>query len=130
LKVPRRLWEQMRDDCQRRSPIEACGLVAGKDGMAVEAFPTVNALSSPVRYRLDPQEQILLMQSIEGSGYEMIAIYHSHPNGPAVPSPTDILEAGYPDSYYLIWCPVGRAWSCRCFTIRDGTAIEASIEVV
>lgn len=130
LKVPRRLWEQMRDDCQRRAPIEACGLVAGRNGTAVEAFPAVNALNSPVRYQLDPKEQILLMQAIENSGYEMIAIYHSHPNGPAVPSLTDIREAGYPDSYYLVWYPVGHAWSCQCFTIRDGIASEVPFKVV
>jgi proteasome lid subunit RPN8/RPN11 len=70
------------------------------------------------------------MEVIENSGNEMIAIYHSHPNGPPVPSPTDIRESGYPDSYYLIWHPVGHAWSCRCFTIRGGIASEVPLKVV
>lgn len=127
--LPFRLWEQMREDCQLRAPVEACGLVAGKDNRAMRVFPAANALNSPVRFRLDPHEQLAIMQEIENSGLDLIAIYHSHPGGPNHPSETDIREAAYPEVVNLIWCPAGPEWICRCFTIRGGLVEPAALEI-
>jgi len=33
---------------------------------------------------------------------QLFAIYHSHPTAPAIPSKTDLDQAGYPDALYLI----------------------------
>ena len=39
---------------------------------------------------------------IESSRWALGAIYHSHPSGPARPSPTDLAEAYYPDALAVI----------------------------
>jgi proteasome lid subunit RPN8/RPN11 len=36
------------------------------------------------------------------AGEELVAIYHSHPDGPAAPSLTDVVEHEYPGVLYLI----------------------------
>ncbi|RPI77815.1 MAG: M67 family peptidase, partial [Chloroflexi bacterium] len=81
-------WQQMLDECRNRAPIEACGLVAGKDGESIQVFPAENALQSPVRYRLDPRQQLQILLEIDALNCDLLAIYHSHPLGPSVPSET------------------------------------------
>lgn len=119
--------QQMLEDCRNRAPIEACGLVAGKDGESIQVFPAENALQSPVRYRLEPRQQLQILLEIEALNYELIAIYHSHPEGPSAPSATDLAEAAYPDAVYLIWSRTGLDWSCRAYRIVDGTSREVEL---
>ncbi len=42
------------------------------------------------------------MIDFEDAGLELLAIYHSHPRGPATPSETDVARAFYPEAIYLI----------------------------
>lgn len=119
--IPASLWEQMRLDVARRAPQEACGLVGGENGRAREVFPVTNSLHSPSRYRLDPQEQIRIFLLLEARHWQLVAIYHSHPNGPENPSPTDLDEAAYPEAVYLIWSQTQAGWGCRAFRIEPGT---------
>jgi proteasome lid subunit RPN8/RPN11 len=128
LHIPAPLWDAMQADVQARSPEEACGLVAGTDRLAQNVIPVANVLHSPVRYRMDPQAQIDAFLALEAQGQELLAIYHSHPAGPETPSPTDIAEAYYPDSLYLIWSTAAAGWRCRGFQIVRGAVTE--IEVV
>ena len=86
----------------RREPAEACGLIAGKDGVAVRSYRIPNADPSIYRYNMEPKAQLRAMDEIDSAGWDLLAIYHSHTHTPAYPSPTDISLAFYPDSLYLI----------------------------
>lgn len=123
--------ERMRQDVEARAPEEACGMLAGRfeeDRVwAQETIPTVNALHSPVRYRMDPQEQFEAFNWIESNGLELVAIYHSHPNGPPGPSLTDIAEAYYPEVVYLIWSRQQSEWQCLGFAIQDREVTPVNI---
>jgi proteasome lid subunit RPN8/RPN11 len=119
----------MQEEVSKRAPEEACGLIAGRDQIAWEVIPVTNALHSPVRYRMDPQEQLEAFNRIEELGLEIMAIYHSHPAGPAYPSPTDIAEAFYPETVYLIWFRSDQGWNCRGFWINEEEVEEVSIYI-
>jgi proteasome lid subunit RPN8/RPN11 len=124
-------WELMRSDAADKAPEEACGIIAGQiEGQIYQAkavIPITNQLRSPVRFRMDPHELLTAFTQLEQQGWELLGIYHSHPNGPAEPSPTDISEAYYPEAVHLIWsCRTG-AWTCRGFMIRDGLVSEVSL---
>lgn len=123
-------WSQMKANVEAALPEEACGLVAGRDNHVMEVYPAANALRSPVRYRMDPQEQWQIFQQIEANGLDLLAIYHSHPAGPAVPSPTDIAEAAYPGVVHLIWSWNGKEWSCRGFIIDNGQVEEILVYLI
>ncbi len=133
LEISRRHWNEMRDDAEARKPEEACGLVAGavnqESYKSLQVIPTVNILHSPLNYRLDPQEQLDAFIQIEAKGRELVGIYHSHPQGPEEPSPTDIREAYYPEAVYLIWCNLMGKWTCRGFLIQDKIVREISVSV-
>jgi proteasome lid subunit RPN8/RPN11 len=119
----------MQADVGGRAPEEACGLVAGRDNIALEVIPVTNALHSPVRYRMDPQEQLEAFTRIEERGLEIVGIYHSHPSGPAQPSPTDIAEAFYPEAVYLIWSRSEQDWNVRGFLIEEEKVEEIRIHI-
>jgi len=110
------------------APLEACGLLGGKNGVVEVVLPVKNAAESRVRFQMDPRAQLRAIEHIEGEGLEVVAIFHSHPKGPSVPSPTDIAEASY-DVVNIIWSKVGRRWQARGFWIADGHAAEVPLTV-
>ena len=115
-------------------PEEACGLVAGMEQtstyQAQAIFPLTNILHSEFRFLLDARQQLDAFQQIDNHGWSLIAIFHSHPNGPAVPSPTDIAEAFYPDTISLIWSKKDEQWICRGFLIQAGEVAEIAIDLI
>jgi len=102
MEIPREMAEQIVAHAREDLPNECCGLIAAQDGHAVKVFRTRNAEASPVRYGLDPREQYRIMMEIDGNGWTLGAIYHSHTRSPAYPSQTDVNLAFYPDALYLI----------------------------
>jgi proteasome lid subunit RPN8/RPN11 len=123
--------QRMELDVAQRAPEEACGLLSGQieEGCyrVTAVIPTTNELHSPVRYRIDPHEQIAAFNLIDAQGLELVGIYHSHPAGPPAPSPTDIAEAFYPEAVYLIWSAPAGDWHCKAFLIQDGQVIPVMI---
>lgn len=118
----------MRADVAARDPNEACGLVAGKNRRSLAVIPITNILHSPVLYRMDPHEQLEAFNLLDEKGWDLLAIYHSHPQGPQGPSATDIQEAYYPDSVYLIWWREAGQWRCRGFIIKGQQVFETPLQ--
>jgi proteasome lid subunit RPN8/RPN11 len=130
LQLPFQLWELMRMAVEEKAPEEACGLLAGKGHSILGVLPITNKLHSPVRYQMDPLEQLQAFRRIEDDGQELVGIYHSHPNGPDVPSATDIAEAFYPDAIYVIWYRLSNEWRCRGFMIWKNFVTEVGIQLM
>jgi [CysO sulfur-carrier protein]-S-L-cysteine hydrolase len=86
-----------------------------------------NALRSPVAYRMDGPEFAEVMIGCE---FEPLGIFHSHPAGPPVPSPTDIAEAAYPDSLYVVISLQNSTPSVRAFRIIDGQVAEVKVDIL
>lgn len=128
--VPRGILKAIEDHARAVNPEECCGLLSGNDG-AVDLFhPLRNNSSDPKsRYFASPEDLFEAMREMRSQGRNMLAIYHSHPNGSAYPSQIDIELAFYPHVAYLIQTlapePVIRA-----FRIEAQTVSEIGIEVV
>lgn len=77
-------------------PNECCGLLGGiaSDGTrparVVRALPLVNALASPIEYESEPRSMFDTIRDLRRKGLEAVAVYHSHPNSPPIPSRTDL----------------------------------------
>jgi proteasome lid subunit RPN8/RPN11 len=56
-----------------------------------------------------------------------LGIFHSHPAGPPIPSATDIAQALYPDSVYVIIALNQSPPSVRGFRIVEGQVNEVVI---
>ncbi len=128
-------WNLMRSHVDACRPEEACGLLAGSDGVVREVLQITNQNHSPSNFRMDPVEQLRAFNSIEAKGLDLLGIYHSHPAGPESgaggnpgPSPTDIAEAAYP-VIHVVWSrPLG-VWQARGFSIENGRALEVELEL-
>jgi proteasome lid subunit RPN8/RPN11 len=127
-------WQAMQEAVTSKAPEEACGLLAGGwigDACQVQAvIPVTNALHSPTRYRMEPLEELAALERIDAQGWAMVGVYHSHPNGPDVPSPTDIAEAYYPELVHLIWSGRSGEWQCRGFRIQDGQFYPVTMRII
>jgi len=88
-------------------PNEACGLIIGDrspadGGRALRFAPTRNKAASPYRYEIDPADLLRLTIETDDADEVFWGIVHSHTHTPAVPSPTDVGLAFYPDALYLL----------------------------
>jgi [CysO sulfur-carrier protein]-S-L-cysteine hydrolase len=110
-------------------PLECCGFLGGRDGIAQELYPLTNVERSPVLYRADSAEMFRAIRDMEERDLELVAIYHSHTRSPAYPSSTDVAQAYYPDAVYLIVSLRDRDRpDLRGFTIRDAKVEEVSLD--
>ena len=82
----------MRRHVAAQAPLEACGLLAGKQDSVEAVLRIHNAEQSPVRFRMDAQEQYKAFEWMDTHGLNLVGIFHSHPSGPETVSPTDIAE--------------------------------------
>jgi proteasome lid subunit RPN8/RPN11 len=122
-------WQSMLRHVARRAPLEACGLLGGKNDRAEVRLGIRNADRSSVRFRMEPRAQWRAFQRIESAGLELVGIYHSHPNGPDHPSPTDIAEAMYP-VIQIIWFRADKRWQASGFWIEGGKFTKTTLEVI
>lgn len=117
------LIDEILAHAQAGYPEEVCGLVSGKAGRALAVYPGQNVSATPrVEYEMDVQTLARVIE-FEDAGLDLLAIYHSHPHGPAEPSATDVERATYPDAIYLIVNLADRAApALRAFRIRPAVS--------
>lgn len=103
ISIPRALANQILTHAQQHPGTEACGLVSAHDGQPNRVYPVQNIANEPQHlFEMDPAILIDSIKDIRNQGSELFAIYHSHPDTPARPSATDLAQANYPDTLYLI----------------------------
>lgn len=113
------------------APNECCGLLVGQPDRVDEIVRCTNLDSSPVRYRLDPQQHIDANKRLRHTDRSVVGVYHSHPRSAAVPSPHDIAEAHYPGfAWIVISLADPLAPDVRAYTIAEGVATAVAIESI
>jgi proteasome lid subunit RPN8/RPN11 len=122
-------WREMRDHVDRQAPLEACGLLAGKNDRVEKVIMIRNQAQSPVRFVMDPYEQLKAFDWIESKELDLLGIFHSHPTGPETASATDIAEAAYP-VVHLIWSLNAETWNVHGFWIENGQAVDVPLLIV
>ena len=126
--IPAELVERLVTHCRAVLPNEGCGYLVGEAaGNVVDFAPITNAAASPTRFVLDPAEQLAEERTIEEAGRHVIGIAHSHPEGEASLSATDLADAANYDPFEVFLHAVvsPRSGEVRCFRIVDGTAVAA-----
>ncbi|MFW2373014.1 MAG: M67 family metallopeptidase [Gammaproteobacteria bacterium] len=103
ISIPRTLANQILSQAQQHPGTEACGLVSAHNGQPKQIYPVHNVAKDPQHlFEMDPAILINSIKDMRNQGNELFAIYHSHPDTPAQPSATDLAQANYPDTLYLI----------------------------
>jgi [CysO sulfur-carrier protein]-S-L-cysteine hydrolase len=139
--IPATLVQALIDHARAGYPNEACGLVIGDRPAADGGLPlrfeaTANKAASPYRYEIDPDDLYRLSVETDDADETFWAIVHSHTHTPAVPSPTDIGLAFYPDALYVLVSladdqadPGTGTPSVRAWRILDGAVHEVALDV-
>lgn len=118
LYVPRGLLEETRAHLLREAPKEGVGLWAGRREVE-RVFPLPNVHPSPLTaYLADPLALLKALKALEREGLSLLAIYHSHPKGPALPSPRDIKEARWRVPYVIFGTD-----GVRAFLLPEGQEV-------
>jgi proteasome lid subunit RPN8/RPN11 len=122
-------------------PNEACGVIVGdrpaaESGVALRWEPARNRAASPYRYELHPDDLLRLTVDTDGADETFWGIVHSHVQSPAVPSPTDVGLAFYPDALYVLVSlapseadPATGEPGIRAWRIVDGQVYEVPVRI-
>ena len=119
---------------ERAYPEECCGLIVGKitsaDAEPLKSTLRIVALnnewtpdttepSQPEhatkqrRYWIDPKDMLRIQKQARDEGLNIIGIYHSHPDNPAVPSECDRAQAWPQYAYVIVSVCNGKAVDIR-----------------
>lgn len=134
----------IRTHAEQAYPQECCGLLLGWSGgqspvrgdrgskTLVEVYPAENAWISESaeateddrfdktrRYSIDPKDMLKGQRYARDAGLEIIGIYHSHPDHPAVPSECDRLNAWTEYLYLIVSVDRGIAQDLLCWKLDD-----------
>ncbi|WP_052345862.1 Mov34/MPN/PAD-1 family protein [Paucisalibacillus sp. EB02] len=96
------VYNQIIYHCRKESPLEACGILSGRDGIICTVWPMRNIDQSAVSFSMSRNEINNVFNSIKKKNEIVLAIYHSHPTAPAIPSRGDIQYNNYPELSHVI----------------------------
>ena len=128
--------EQLFEQARRDAPYETCGVIFGKDERAQIIHPLQNVHEHPqTRYRPDDQELFAAVNEFEyKQGYELLAIYHSHPATRAYPSKTDLKESGLYNGSNVIFIIMSLmnpdAPEAHAYLLNGETITETPLKVI
>ena len=110
--------KRLADLCEKAYPREACGLIVGsQEGQGtwyVERIePSANLAEQPEhRFEIDTVLRLALQRGLRAGARSVVGVYHSHPDGSAQPSKTDLEQAWEQDLVWVI-CAVAAGQACH-----------------
>lgn len=111
--VSQQVHQQTWDWIRQAWPNEAVALWAGQNQRVVAFYPLQNQHPQPTTaYWANPSEVVHSLLHAQERGLELLAIVHSHPSTPAVPSTADRMQAYWQVPYVIASVPLRhmRAW--------------------
>lgn len=110
-------------------PLEACGLLVGRDNRVTRFVPCANTAASARIYAIDGRELLRAELAAQDDGLEIIGVVHSHTHSEPYPSPTDVAHAPDPGWHYVIVSLKREAPETRSYRIVDGGIAEEPVAV-
>lgn len=84
-------------------PEEACGLLAVDEPRRVRmVYPLTNSQHSATSFTIEPREHFGALRHAEQSGWNLGGVFHSHPQGTAELSSTDLDQPHDPDWFHVV----------------------------
>jgi len=125
IKIPSALIREVYDHTEQAYPHECCGLLIGEtDGQTRVAHTfrkckNLNTERAHDRYEMDPLCMLQAQREFESGPWDIIGIYHSHPDHPSRPSQTDT-DRAWPDwSYIIISVGKGTVASAQSWVLNE-----------
>jgi proteasome lid subunit RPN8/RPN11 len=137
LTLPADRLQAIHAHAERTYPEECCGLLLGTiaadqrvvhdvyevpnawDTDAAKELNDHTAFTKTRRYWIAPDEMLAGMREARRRNLDIIGIYHSHPDYPALPSECDRALAWSQYSYLIVSVEQGTAKDCRSWALND-----------
>jgi proteasome lid subunit RPN8/RPN11 len=136
LKIEAGLVKQLKDLVQAGYPDETCGLLIGQQSnhttgiSAVKQARNLNTERAHDRYDLDPRDMLAAEKEVQHTGKEIVGVWHSHPDHPAIPSETDRRQAWPGWSYMILSVTASQIADIRSWRLDEtGHFIEEEVEI-
>ncbi len=109
LKISKTLVEEIKRQAKEGYPYEICGFLVGKmdyNTNTREVYEVIqvenqNKERANDRFDISPKDYMKVENYADSKGWQIVGIYHSHPDHPDRPSQTD-LQFALPDLSYII----------------------------
>lgn len=109
LRIPKSLFEQLRQHGEETYPHECCGVLVGEFGEAddravrsVVKCGNTRTDSPRNRFHISPADLVRIQREAGLAGLAIVGFYHSHPDCSAQASGTDLAEAHWTGCSYVI----------------------------
>ena len=121
MNIPKALLSQIHTHLETGYPNEACGVMLGKDGTVTEVVAAGNERTDSARnrYLIDPLAYMKIERDADKRGLQVLGIYHSHPDVPAIPSQFDLDHAWPNLSYLIVSVCKGKAVQTNSWQLRE-----------
>lgn len=133
LSIPEAILAAVVRDVRAGYPRETCGLLIGEqaDGVARVAesvqAPNLNQERPGDRYELDPRALLVADRDARQRGLEIVGVWHSHPDHPAMPSETDRAAAWEGWSYLILSVAKDGVADVRSWRLEEARFSEETI---
>ena len=124
--VERSAEKMMNDDAVNAFPDECCGFMFGHEDAAgnrtvTQALAINNSAveNRKRRFVISPKDYLKGEQYATANDVQLLGIYHSHPNHPAIPSEHDRVAAQPFFSYVIISVQNGNVDHTRSWVLND-----------
>lgn len=134
-----RVLAEIRRVLEAAYPHEGCGFLVGRVDGDVEVHTQVAARNrreddraASTRYLIAPEEYSAVAGQVGGDGFEIVGVYHSHPDIPAEPSLHDRDHAWPWYEYLIVSVESGVAGDARAWQLMDDrrSFVERPVRIV
>jgi proteasome lid subunit RPN8/RPN11 len=133
LRLPTELRVTMLAEAQAGYPNEVCGLLLGRqdaDGVALHALHPVRNVHpdrTRDRFLVEAEDYLAAEQAATAGGWQIVGVWHSHPDHPPEPSATD-REFAWPGwSYPIVSVNAGRVVELRSWRLEGDVFTEEEV---
>jgi len=117
----------LQNHARKCAPNECCGILLGHGSTITTALPAANVHPDPqTHFEVDPQALVDAQRRARAGGAQVLGYYHSHPRGPARPSPTDEAHASGDGR---IWAIIGMQGELSLWKDAKAGFFQLSYEV-
>lgn len=135
IRVPAQCQAQMNRHAEEAFPEECCGVMFGRDGddnvreiIEVQAVENTKDENRKRRYLIEPAALLKAERYAREQGFDVVGIYHSHPNHPSQASDFDRDHAMPYWSYLIISCMDGKSAQVQSWRLKeDRSAFDEEI---
>ena len=134
LRLTPSLLDRIAEHARDAYPGECCGFMLGvrREGQRIiheiiEADNAVGRARAAQRYEIAGRSYLHADRHARAHGWDVVGIYHSHPDAPPTPSRTDLAEAWSEYVYLIIPVAEGTPGTARAWTLGDNRFDELPI---